>query len=59
MGTASLTVFNNTTRKVAGEVVKKPAHVVIKNVAKNICAEVANAVVIWGGQFALTKNFER
>jgi len=50
--------MTNTTRKVAGEIVKKSATGVAKNITKNLLIETAKSTVIYGGSLLIEKEIE-
>ena len=52
------TLFENTTRKVAGQIVSKSTYGMMKNITKNIGQQFAETGVIWFGQFFTSKAVE-
>ena len=52
------TVMTNTTRKVAGKLIKKSTTGIAKNIAKNLLTETAKSTIIYGGSFIIEKKIE-
>lgn len=52
------TIWKNTTRKVGGEIVRKTAKGIAKNICKNIAYELGVTTVISGGGLYASKAIE-